>query len=136
MLWRRALVFLFAFFSLGATYQTQNFVVQAPTEQIAQQVGQYAEFYRKQKAMQWLNQEMAPWGRPCPLKVTLSMNGSGGATQFVFDNGQVLDQNMHIEGSLDRLLASVLPHEITPFDRARSRKRNGDVLHTKAFDMR
>src|SRR5260370_3132554 len=56
---------------------------------------------------------MAPWGRPCPLRVTLSMNGSGGATQFVFDNGQVLDQNMNIEGSLDRLLASVLPHEVT-----------------------
>src|SRR5437763_1624620 len=31
---------------------------------------------------------------------------------------------------------TMLPHEITPFDRARSRKRNGDVLHTKAFDMR
>jgi len=41
------------------------------------------------------------------------MNGSGGATSFAFDNGQILSQNMHIEGSLDRLLASVLPHEVT-----------------------
>jgi hypothetical protein len=41
------------------------------------------------------------------------MNGSGGATQFAFDRGQVFGMNMHIEGSLDRLLASVLPHEVT-----------------------
>jgi hypothetical protein len=41
------------------------------------------------------------------------MNGSGGATSFVFDGGRVLGQTMHIEGTLDRLLASVLPHEIT-----------------------
>jgi hypothetical protein len=41
------------------------------------------------------------------------MNGSGGATSFAFDNGRILDMNMHIEGTADRLLASVLPHEIT-----------------------
>jgi hypothetical protein len=41
------------------------------------------------------------------------MGGSGGATSFAFDNGQILDQKMHIEGTLERLLASVLPHEVT-----------------------
>src|SRR5207248_11014868 len=29
------------------------------------------------------------------------------------DRGRILTQDMHIEGSLDRLLASVLPHEVT-----------------------
>jgi hypothetical protein len=41
------------------------------------------------------------------------MNGSGGATSFAFDRGQILSMDMHIEGTLDRLLASVLPHEVT-----------------------
>src|SRR5437764_6725152 len=56
---------------------------------------------------------MAPWPEPCPLRVTVTNNGSGGATSFAFDRGRVLGQNMHIEGTLDRLLASVLPHEVT-----------------------
>src|SRR3954470_24431852 len=99
--------------SMGAAYRTPNFVVNAPTAQIAQQVGKYAEFYRREKALQWLGQEMPQWGKPCPLKVTVTMNGSGGATSFAFDRGQILDIDMHIEGSLDRLLASVLPHEVT-----------------------
>lgn len=107
------LVVLGAFLSLAASYRTPNFVVHAQTPQIAQQVGQYAEHYRKQKAIQWLGREMPQWGQPCPLRVTISMNGSGGATSFAFDNGRILSQEMNIEGRLDRLLASVLPHEIT-----------------------
>src|SRR5262249_56966796 len=50
---------------------------------------------------------------PCPGDGKVTMNGAGGATSFAFDNGRVLGQHMTIEGSLDRLLASVLPHEIT-----------------------
>jgi hypothetical protein len=99
--------------SMGASYRTTNFVVEAPTPQIAQQVGQYAEHYRKEKAQLWLNQEMPPWPEPCPIRVTVTMGGAGGATSFAFDRGRVLGQNMHIEGSLERLLNSVLPHEVT-----------------------
>lgn len=99
--------------SMGAGHRTQNFVVYAPTQEIAQQVGQYAEYYRKQKALEWLGQEMPAWGKPCPLHVNVSMNGSGGATSFVFDQGSILSIDMNIRGSLDRLLASVLPHEVT-----------------------
>jgi hypothetical protein len=99
--------------SLGASYRSTNFVVEAPTPQVAQQVAQYAETYRKEKAMQWLGQEMPAWGQPCPLKVTVTMNGASGATTFAFDRGQILHQDMHIEGSQERLLNSVLPHEIT-----------------------
>lgn len=99
--------------SLGASYRTTNFVVYAQTGAIAQQVGKYAEHYRRTKAREWLGQEMPRWGQPCPLRVTVQMSGSGGATSFVFDRGSILKQDMRIEGSLDRLLASVLPHEVT-----------------------
>ena len=48
-----------AFLSLGASsYRTPNFTVTAATPQIAQQVGQYAEQYRREKALQWLGTEM------------------------------------------------------------------------------
>jgi hypothetical protein len=101
------------FASLGASYRTTNFVVEAPTQQLAQQVGQYAEHYRKEKALQWLGQEMQTWPEPCPLRVTVTNGGAGGATSFAFDRGRVLGQSMHIEGTVERLLNSVLPHEVT-----------------------
>ena len=55
------LVFVAVFASMGATYPTTNFLVEAPTPQIAQQVGQMAEYYRREKAIQWLGHEMPPW---------------------------------------------------------------------------
>jgi hypothetical protein len=111
--WQLVFILAATFASMGASYRTTNFVVEAPTASIAQQVGQYAEHYRKEKAILWTGQEMPTWPQPCPLRVTVTMNGSGGATSFAFDRGQVLGMHMHIEGSLDRLLASVLPHEVT-----------------------
>ncbi|MCS6977511.1 MAG: hypothetical protein NZM31_10965 [Gemmatales bacterium] len=99
--------------SMGATYRTPNFVVQAPTPQIAQQVGEYAEKWRKEKALEWLGKEMPTWGQPCPLRVTITPGGAGGATTFAFDRGAILSQEMNVQGSLERILNSVLPHEVT-----------------------
>jgi hypothetical protein len=107
------LVLMAALGSLGASYRTQNFMVEAATPAIAKQIGDYAEHYRKEKALQWLGHEMPPWPQPCPLRATVTMNGSGGATSFAFDHGRILSQDMRIEGTLERLLNSVLPHEIT-----------------------
>jgi hypothetical protein len=100
--------------SMGASYrsQTTNFIVDAPTPQIAQQVAQYAEHYRKEKAEQWIGRELPPWREPLPLRVTLAQHG-GGATTFEYGNGEVMGQHMQVFGPLDRVLASVLPHEIT-----------------------
>lgn len=98
--------------SLAASVRTPNFVVEAPTQELAQEFGKLAEQFRRQKAMEWLGAEMPRWSAPCPLKVTVTMGGAKGATSFTFPNGQV-DQNMFIEGPLDRLRNSVLPHEIT-----------------------
>jgi hypothetical protein len=99
--------------SMGASYRTPNFVVHAPTPQIAEQIGKWAEHYRKEKAQLWLGREMPPWPQPCPVIVQVSMEGPSGATSFNFGQGQVLSQKMEIRGPLDRLIASVLPHEIT-----------------------
>jgi len=107
------IIALLAFASLGAQHRTTNFFIHAPTPQIAQQIGQYAEHYRREKAMEWLGREMPPWPQPCPLHVTVNMEGPSGATSFHFGQGTILSMKMEIQGPLDRLLASVLPHEIT-----------------------
>jgi len=110
------LVLAGALTSLGAgpyRVQTANFLVEAPSQQVAQEVAQYAEIYRKEKAVLWLGREMPTWPAPCPVRVTVQMEGAGGATTFVYGPGGVERQDMHIEGRYDRLLNSVLPHEIT-----------------------
>ena len=110
----RIIVVIFAALSsLGASHRTKNFVVSAPSPEIAERIGQWAEYYRKEKAMLWLGKEMPTWGVPCPLEVKVTYGGSGGATSFAFDRGSILSIEMNIEGTLERLVHSVLPHEVT-----------------------
>jgi hypothetical protein len=98
----------------AAQVRTQNFLVDAPDQQTAQQFGQMAEKYRKEKALDWLGREMEPWPRPCPLRVKVTMGGAGGATKFNYDfRGNYEIISMEIEGDYSKMLYSVLPHEVT-----------------------
>ncbi len=104
---------LFTFTSMGASYRTANFVVHAPTVEIAEKVGKAAEHYRKSLAQEWLKKEMPRWYKPCPIHVKVGQYGAGGATTFSFSNGEVFNWRMNVQGSLERILDSVLPHEIS-----------------------
>jgi hypothetical protein len=98
----------------AAGYKTANFVVSAPTPQLAKEIGDTAEVCRQRLAMLWLDKEMPPWDKPCPIHAQVASNlGAGGATSFIFDRGQVFGWNMKIQGSRERILDSVLPHEVT-----------------------
>ena len=99
----------------AATYTTTNFTVSAPDEALAKRFGDMAEYYRKEKATQWLGQEMPMWPRPCPLVVKIGEGGAGGATTFTFaqDRPGVTSMQMEIHGPVKQLLYSVLPHEVT-----------------------
>ena len=99
--------------SMGADFRTTNFHVHAADPQVAQLIGQWAEHYRKEKAVLWLGREMPNWGVPCPLYVSVSTQGPSGATSFRFGQGSILDMKMEIQGPLERLVRSVLPHEVT-----------------------
>ncbi len=98
----------------GAEYRTANFLIRNPDPQFARQMGEAAESYRKQLAVLWLGQELPNWSRPCPVTVQDGPSlGAGGQTTFIFDRGEVYGWEMAIQGSRERLLDSVLPHEIT-----------------------
>jgi hypothetical protein len=96
----------------AAGYKTRNFTVSAPTPQLAKEIGDAAEAWRRQLAIEWLGKEMPPWSKPCPIQAKLA-NGAGGATSFVFQSGEVYGWDMKIQGSRERILDSVLPHEVT-----------------------
>jgi len=100
--------------SLGASYRTQNFIVTAPTSQLAREIGDNAESYRSSLAAEWLGRELPPWRGPCPITAHVGPHlGAGGQTSFMFDQGRPFGWSMIIQGSRQRLLDSVLPHEVT-----------------------
>ncbi len=81
---------------------------------MAEQIGRAAEDYRRELATEWLGTEMRNWSQPCPITASVGDHlGAGGATSFVFEHGEVFGWRMTIQGSLERILDSVLPHEVT-----------------------
>jgi hypothetical protein len=100
--------------AVAAGYKTANFVVSAPTAALAKEIGDQAEVCRSELAIAWLGKELPPWAKPCPIHARVEPNlGAGGATSFVFQHGEVFNWKMNIQGSRERVLDSVLPHEVT-----------------------
>ncbi len=97
----------------GASFRSANFSVEAPSREIAQRVAERAEECRTAFAKAWLGHELATWKAPCPVRVVITQGEAGGLTSFGFHQGRVTDQRMTVEGRLDRILASALPHEVT-----------------------
>ena len=103
MLSRRHVLLLLAgaLASMGASYRTTNFTVEAPAGEVAEKVGRAAEYWRRREAVEWLGRELPAWSQPCTIRVTLSLGTSGGCTVFAFNQGRVIQQDMRIEGTLD-----------------------------------
>jgi len=102
----------------GAVHRTPNFIIDAPTPTMARQIGDAAEAYRSQLAVDWLGHEMPQWYAPCQVRVKVGQIGAGGATTFSFERArkgqmEVFGWRMTVQGSLERILDSVLPHEIS-----------------------
>ena len=96
----------------AASYQTVNFSVTADRKSVAEEVGKAAEAYRRQLAVFWLGKPLPNWSRPCRIFVREGAVGAGGQTTFQFARGEVLNWRMQVQGTLERILDSVLPHEI------------------------
>jgi hypothetical protein len=93
---------------------TRNFIVVASSQQQADTMAEAAERYRSQLAKYWLGQELPDWPQPCPISVRASQRlGAGGSTSFTLIGGSVTGWRMQVQGSEERILDSVLPHEIT-----------------------
>jgi len=111
---RAALLAALLMVSMGASYRSANFVVETANPQMAANISVAAEQFRHDLAIEWLGQAMPKWDQPCMMTVQVAPHlGAGGATTFVFDNGEVFGWRMTIQGSAERVLDSVLPHEIT-----------------------
>lgn len=100
-----------------AQHRTPNFIIMAPDPAFAKQVGAEAERFRKELSKLWLGHELPAWPQPCPITVRVEPH-AGGETSFAFvpdrsGTSQPIDWRMTVYGTPQRILDSVLPHEIT-----------------------
>ena len=108
------LSFQTAFEASAAVYKTKNFVVQTADPNLAREFALTAEYQRRKQAIDWLGAPLRDWAKPCQVKVKVGDNlAPGGATTFVFSNGEVYDWDMNIQGTAERIIDSVIPHEVT-----------------------
>ena len=112
--WRVGALLPLLLLATGASYETENFIVDTPCAESARQFAETAEQCRKDLALFWLGKTLPDWSPKCPVKVHVGNDlGAGGRTSFVFKNSEVFGWEMEIQGPHERILDSVLPHEIT-----------------------
>ncbi len=99
--------------AMGAAHRSANFVTYAPTVEIARQVSAQAERSRVRLAQEWLQTTLPKWSQPCYITVQVGQIGAGGETTFMFDGGEVYGWKMRVQGTLERILDSVIPHEVS-----------------------
>jgi hypothetical protein len=95
-------------------FRTQNFVVSADTAELAREIGERAECYRKQLALDWFGIELPSWEAPCLISAVVGERiALRGQTSYVFDRRQAKQWEMQVQGPREAILRSVLPHEMT-----------------------
>lgn len=106
-----------ALLACGANYRSENFIVHsASSDQIAHEICVAAETYRRSLALEWLGHELPPWREPCPINLSRvrPQEPASGKTSFYFHpTGEPHGWDMEVNGTRERVLDSVLPHEIT-----------------------
>jgi hypothetical protein len=94
--------------------QSENFIVFAASPQVAARASQAAESFRRDLAVYWLGQELPPWQERCPIQVVAAPNlEASGETRFIYQGNVATKWSMTVNGTEQRILDSVLPHEIT-----------------------
>lgn len=97
-----------------AVAESRNFRVFATSQSLANEVLQTAENNRRELALHWLGKELPPWSRQCPIHVETGPRMlASGETKYSLGGGHVTDFQMTVRGTPERILDSVLPHEIT-----------------------
>lgn len=92
--------------------RTANFLVHAPNQQLADAVARSAEEFRDNLAHYWLGQRLPNWPTPCPIEVIAGPNlAAQGVTTYT--RSPVGNFQMEVVGTPERILDSVLPHEVT-----------------------
>lgn len=97
---------------LGAEFTTDNFHVHAEKLATARHVGERAEELRTVLSTEWLGVPLEQWSDPCRIFVDTDSERLKGDTTYLLSRGRVTRWRMELHGPLDRILETLLPHEI------------------------
>lgn len=96
----------------AAEFSTANFRVNAATPQAARYVAERAEELRRDLAEEWLGEELADWSEPCRVTVDADSERLMGDTTYLIGRTRITRWRMELRGPLDRILETLLPHEV------------------------
>jgi hypothetical protein len=96
-------------------YVTTNFIVEAPTKEVAHTIGKQAEAERERLASLWLEQAAPAWEERCLIRVKAGKGKATGATTFQYDERRLYSpkQEIQLEGPAADLLRDVVPQQVT-----------------------
>lgn len=99
---------------LAAGHRTENFIVSAPSEELAQRVAERAERLRDELALTWTGSKLPAWQDKCSVTVLAdSGQAAMSITTFDFDHSRPVNLKMIVCGNEREIFESHLPHEVT-----------------------
>ena len=94
--------------------ESQHFRVMSQDLEFAKHVAKMADVYRKHYAIHWLGHDLPSWSEKVPLVVNASPQlPASGETKYTLMGGTIRSIQMVVSGTQERILDSVLPHEMT-----------------------
>jgi hypothetical protein len=97
---------------LAGHAETDNFVVSAKSIEVATAVAQAAEELRASLALEWLGRGLEDWSEKCIVHVDCDRARLGGDTSYSLVRGDVARWRIELRGPLDRILETLVPHEV------------------------
>lgn len=96
----------------AATANTANFEVIADSAELAQLIAAHAEELRTTLAIDWLEAELPTWESTCVVRVDTSRERLSGDTTYTLAGGRMMRWQMELRGPPERILETLLPHEV------------------------
>ncbi len=110
--WAGVILFWCGGVATAQNARSKNFLVHAPNQALAEAVARDAERFRNELAEYWLGGRLPDWPTPCPIEVVAGPRlAAQGVTTYT--RSPVGNFQMEVVGTPERILDSVLPHEVT-----------------------
>jgi hypothetical protein len=110
--WVLLVVFGGAVSAWGRTYRSANFQSSFPNEVESAKLVDTADRFYDSLARYWFGKPLLEQAIPIPILPTLGEFAPNGATRSQFGPNSAFIWNISVQGSLERVLDSVIPHEV------------------------
>ena len=96
----------------AAIHRTANFEVSAGSNTAAQLIARQAEDLRSTLSREWLGESLPTWPQRCVVQVNTGRDRLSGDTTYTIAHGRVMRWRMVLNGPVERIVETLLPHEV------------------------